>query len=133
MKNALIIGGGIAGTVSAMALQRAGIDSIVYEAYPENAALDTGAFLTVAINGFDALRSIDAHKGVAELGFPSERIVFTSGSGKSLGSVPIGGQLADGTVTVTIKRADLYRTFRDEAMARDIRFEYGSRLADAHP
>ena len=32
-KTALIIGGGIAGPVTAMALQRAGIDSVVYEAY----------------------------------------------------------------------------------------------------
>ena len=32
-KTALIVGGGIAGPVTAMALQRAGIDSVVYEAY----------------------------------------------------------------------------------------------------
>jgi NADPH-dependent 2,4-dienoyl-CoA reductase/sulfur reductase-like enzyme len=34
MTRALIIGGGVAGPVTAMALQRAGIDAVVYEAYP---------------------------------------------------------------------------------------------------
>jgi len=33
MTRALIIGGGVAGPVTAMALQRAGIDAVVYEAY----------------------------------------------------------------------------------------------------
>src|SRR5206468_12412605 len=37
MTKALIIGGGIAGPVTAVALQRAGIASVVYEAYAENA------------------------------------------------------------------------------------------------
>jgi FAD-dependent urate hydroxylase len=34
MTKALIIGGGVAGPVTAMALQRAGIEAAVYEAYP---------------------------------------------------------------------------------------------------
>jgi 2-polyprenyl-6-methoxyphenol hydroxylase-like FAD-dependent oxidoreductase len=34
-KQALIIGSGIAGPVAAIALQRAGIASTVFEAYPE--------------------------------------------------------------------------------------------------
>ena len=46
-KTALIIGGGIAGPVTAMALQRAGIDSVVYEAYGRGSD-GVGAFLTLA-------------------------------------------------------------------------------------
>jgi len=34
MRKALIIGGGVAGPVAAMALQRAGLEAIVYEAHP---------------------------------------------------------------------------------------------------
>jgi FAD-dependent urate hydroxylase len=37
-----------------MALQKAGIDSVVYEAYPTFATA-TGSFLTLAANGVDAL------------------------------------------------------------------------------
>ena len=130
-KKALIIGGGIAGPVAAMALQRAGIEALVYEAYDTGAGLDAGAFLTVAVNGLDALRILDAHEPVLAAGFPTKSIEFFSGTGKRLGEVPIGGTLADGTVTHTIKRADLYRVLHDEAIRRGIRIEHGKRLIDA--
>jgi FAD-dependent urate hydroxylase len=131
-KKALIIGGGIAGPVTAMALQRAGIAPVVYEAYDESAGLAIGAFLTVAVNGLDALRLIDgAHQPVLAAGFPSRNIALFSGTGKHLGSVAIGWTLPDGTVTHTIKRADLYRAVHDEAVRRGIRIEHGKRLVDA--
>src|SRR5215212_392321 len=130
-RKALIIGGGIAGPATAMALQRASIDSVVYEAYDTGAGLGAGAFLTVAVNGLDALRTLDAHAPVLAAGFPTRSIGFCSGTGKRLGEVPIGGTLADGTVTHTIKRADLYRVLHDEAIRRGIRIEHGKRLIDA--
>jgi 2-polyprenyl-6-methoxyphenol hydroxylase-like FAD-dependent oxidoreductase len=130
-KKALIIGGGIAGPVTAMALQRAGIEPVVYEAYGKDAGLDAGAFLTVAVNGLDALRTLDAHEPVLDAGFPTSSIEFFSGTGKRLGEVPIGGKLPDGTVTHTIKRADLYRALRDEATSRGVPIEHSRRLVDA--
>ena len=75
-KKALIIGGGIAGPVTAMALQRAGIDPVVYEAYGTGAGLDAGAFLTVAVNGLDALRTLDAHEPVLAAGLHQEHRVL---------------------------------------------------------
>jgi FAD-dependent urate hydroxylase len=129
-KRALIIGGGVAGPVAAMALQRAGIGSVVYEAYAGGAD-DAGAFLTFSSNGLDALRAIDAHRLVLAEGFPTPRMEIQSGTGKHLGSVPNGGTLPDGTVSQTLKRADLYRALRDEAVRRGARIEYGKRLADA--
>src|ERR671933_409421 len=103
-KKALIIGGGIAGPVTAMALQRAGIDATIYEAYGTSAGLEAGAFLTIAVNGLDALRTLDVHQEVIAVGFPSQTIEFFSGTGKRLGELPIGGTLPDGTVTHTLKR-----------------------------
>jgi FAD-dependent urate hydroxylase len=130
-KKALIIGGGIAGPVTAMALQRGGVESVVYEAYDTSAGFGTGAFLTVAVNGLDALRTLDAHEPVLDAGFPTGKIEFFSGTGKRLGEVPIGGTLPDGTVTHTIKRADLYRVLHDQAIRRGVRIEHGRRLVDA--
>jgi 2-polyprenyl-6-methoxyphenol hydroxylase-like FAD-dependent oxidoreductase len=130
-KKAVIIGGGIAGPVTAMALQRAGIDPVVYEAYDTSAGLDAGAFLTVAVNGLDALRTLDAHEPVLDAGFPTRNIEFFSGTGKRLGEIPIGGTLPDGTATHTIKRADLYRVLHDQAIRRGICIEHGKRLVDA--
>jgi FAD-dependent urate hydroxylase len=129
-KRALIIGGGVAGPVAAMALRQAGIDSVVYEAYAGGAD-DAGAFLTFASNGLDALRTIDAHHLMLSESFPTPRMTIQSGTGKHLGDVPNGGTLPDGTVSQTLKRADLYRALRDEAVRRGARVEYGKRLVDA--
>ena len=82
-KKALIVGGGIAGPVAAMALGRAGVDSVVYEAYARGAD-DAGAFLTFASNGLDALRAIDANHLVLDKGFPTPRMEIQSGTGKHL-------------------------------------------------
>ena len=129
-KRALIIGGGVAGPVAAMALRQAGIDSVVYEAYAGGAD-GVGGFLTFASNGMDALHAIDAHRLVLAEGFPTPRMTIQNGTGKHLGEVPLGGKLPDGTVSQTLKRADLYRTLRDEAVRRGSLIEYGKRLVDA--
>lgn len=131
MTTALIIGGGVAGPVAGMALQRAGIDATVYEAYAGGAD-EIGAFLTLQTNGIAALRSIDAHHRVADHGFPTPRMRLFSGSGRQLGVVPNGGALPDGTVSHTLRRADLYRGLHDEAVQRGVRVEHGKRLIDAH-
>jgi 2-polyprenyl-6-methoxyphenol hydroxylase-like FAD-dependent oxidoreductase len=60
MARVLIIGGGVAGPVAAMALQRAGIDAVVHEAYAPASQEKVGSYLTVVSNGIDALRVIGA-------------------------------------------------------------------------
>jgi 2-polyprenyl-6-methoxyphenol hydroxylase-like FAD-dependent oxidoreductase len=129
-RKALIVGGGIAGPAAAMALRRAGIKAVIYEAHAGGADA-AGAFLTFASNGMDALRAIDAHRLAISAGFPTPRMEIRSGTGKHLGEVPNGGTLPDGTVSQTLRRADLYRVLRDEAVRRGVRVEYGKRLLDA--
>ncbi len=130
MVKALIAGGGVAGPVTAMALQRAGIDAVVYEAHVPGGG-DAGSYLTVASNGLDALRAVDADKPVLAAGFPTPTNVLLSGTGRRLGAVSNGGRLADGTVSHTIKRARLYGALHDEAAGRGVRIEYGKRLVGA--
>src|SRR5215207_6825472 len=130
MTKALIAGGGIAGPVTAMALQRAGIEAVVYEAHRPGAD-DAGSYLTVATNGLDALRAVGADRPVLDAGFPTPTNVLLSGSGRRLGAVSNGGRLADGTVSHTIKRARLYRALHQEAADRGIALEYGRRLVGA--
>jgi 2-polyprenyl-6-methoxyphenol hydroxylase-like FAD-dependent oxidoreductase len=130
MRKALIIGGGIAGPVTAMALQRAGIDAVVYEAHPPTTA-EAGSYLTVATNGLDALRAVGADKAVLDAGFPTPTNVLLSTGGRRLGAVSNGGTLADGTTSHTIKRARLFRVLQEEAIARGIRIEFGKRLVHA--
>lgn len=128
--HALIIGGGIAGPLAAIGLQQLGVRTTVYEAYPPS-AVTNGAWLTVAVNGLAAMRALGVHEEVKAVGFPSELIEFSSGTGKHLGALPIGGKLSDGTVTHTMKRADLCRVLREAAALRGVRFEYGKRLRHA--
>jgi FAD-dependent urate hydroxylase len=130
LTRALIIGGGVAGPVAAMALQRAGIDAVVYEAYPQSTE-EVGSYLTLATNGIDALRAIDADTPVLDAGFPTPVNVLLSGTGRRLGTVTNGGRLPDGTTAHTIKRARLYRALQRQAAARGVPFEFGRRLTDA--
>jgi FAD-dependent urate hydroxylase len=127
----LIIGGGVAGTVAAIALKKAGFEPTVFEAYDESSGLAHGVYLTVAVNGLDALRAIDAHHTILGAGFPTNRIQFFSGTGKTLGAMPMGPTLSDGTVTHTIRRSDLYHGLYREVASRGVRIVHGKRLVDA--
>ncbi|HEX6449786.1 MAG TPA: NAD(P)/FAD-dependent oxidoreductase [Trebonia sp.] len=127
-RNALIVGGGIAGPAVAMALQKAGIDPVIYEAHPVGAE-GVGAFLTLAPNGADALRAIDADTSALAAGFPTPAIVLRSGTGKYLGSGPTG--LPEGRPSQTLKRADLYQALHEEAARRGVPIEHGKRLVRA--
>lgn len=131
-RHALVIGAGIAGPVVAMALQRAGIDATVYEAYP-GPAEHAGLFLNVASNGLDALRALDIDLAALVDGFPMPELAMWSGTGKRLGTVANGIKLADGTVSLCVRRGDLQRALAAEALRRGIPIVYGKRLAGFQP
>src|SRR5262245_56451622 len=126
---ALVVGAGICGPVTAMALRRAGIDATVYEAHDSTAGV--GSYLTVATNGFDALRAINAHDTVRAASFPTPWTVLLSGTGRHLGRVPIGSTHGDRDVSHTIRRTDFHRVLHDEARRRGIRIEFGRKLVAA--
>jgi FAD-dependent urate hydroxylase len=131
-RTAIIIGGGIAGPATAMALAKAGIDATVYEARPGGAD-GGGVMLTLAVNGIDALRAIDAGTAAAAVaaGFPTSQITLRTHTGKRLGVTSTGGALADGTVACTIRRADLYQALHSQSVARGITVVGGKRLVSA--
>src|SRR5690242_2660500 len=81
--NAIVIGGGIGGPVAAMALQQAGIEATVYEAY-EGSADGVGGALSIAPNGRTALAAIGAEERVAAAGAPMRGMVMQSWTGKRL-------------------------------------------------
>ncbi|MFI5931462.1 FAD-dependent oxidoreductase [Actinoplanes sp. NPDC051494] len=132
-KTAVVAGGGIAGTVAALALHRAGYAPRIYEAH-ERGADERGAFLTVAVNGLNALRDLglDPAAILAE-GYPTPLMRLLGASGQLLADLPLGGPEPDGTVTTTIRRADLYVALRACAEAAGIPIEYGKRLLTATP
>ena len=124
----LVVGSGIAGLVTAAALHKAGINSVIYEAY-ESGAENAGTFLTLAVNAIDALQAVDAD--VSRIGFETPRMTMVSGSGRRIGALSYGEPLADGSVSRTVTRADLYGLLRAEVARRGIGIEYGKRFVDA--
>jgi len=129
-RTAIIIGGGIAGPATAMALAKAGLEATVYEARPHGAD-GGGVMLTLAVNGIDALRTLGADAAAVAAGFPTPQITLRTHTGKRLGVTSTGGALADGTVAHTIRRADLYQALHSKAVARRITVLHGKRLVGA--
>ena len=130
MTHALIIGGGIAGAATALALHKAGISATIHEAYPTGAD-DIGAFLMIMHNGFDALRAIDAQQPVVAESFGTTRVEYLNSDGATIAGRPIGDKLTDANGPRTLKRADLYRALQDEWTRRGGVIEHGKRLTGA--
>ena len=118
----LIVGGGIAGPAAAIALARAGIESVIYEASPPCRDVG-GAFFNLAPNGLAVLRAL-AIDGIETLGFRNDRLVFRNDAGRVLAETAVGG--------VTLMRGALSRALRDAAEARGVRVVHGQVLEAIH-
>ncbi|AGZ39727.1 FAD-dependent monooxygenase [Actinoplanes friuliensis] len=124
VRTAVVIGGGIAGPVVAVALRRAGIAATVYEAYAKNAD-GIGGELMLAPNGMAALAAIGIAEEVGAAGVPTPRMVMETGAGKRLGQFE---DLPGLPTSRTFKRARLYRALVDAAVDAGVPIEYGRRL-----
>jgi 2-polyprenyl-6-methoxyphenol hydroxylase-like FAD-dependent oxidoreductase len=132
IKNAIVIGGGIAGPVAALALAKAGIQVTVCEAYDRGAGDDTGGMLTVAPNGLAALETVGLRAAVEAVGNPLHAMVMHRGNGKPLMRVP---GLPGLPLSRVMRRADLFRVIRDGAEAQGVAIIHGKRLTHVteHP
>ncbi|MCX4985871.1 NAD(P)/FAD-dependent oxidoreductase [Streptomyces sp. NBC_00572] len=128
--NVIVVGGGVAGAASALALRRLGMEVTLYEAYAEPAG-QVGSFLSLASNGLRVLRSLGVLDRVQRAGIdvPGQRM--WSSSGKLLGDVPRGRRRGDTLHSVTLMRGDLVEALRAEALAAGAAVVTGERLVDA--
>jgi 2-polyprenyl-6-methoxyphenol hydroxylase-like FAD-dependent oxidoreductase len=120
--SAIVIGGGIAGPVAAIALQQAGISATVYEAYP--AVSDgIGGDLALAANGMRALGIIGVDDAVRAIALPiTGQIMSVNGRGLELPGL-------DGVEPMQmVGRGDLQRVLRDRAVDAGVEFRYDERL-----
>ncbi|MBM7490340.1 2-polyprenyl-6-methoxyphenol hydroxylase-like FAD-dependent oxidoreductase [Micromonospora luteifusca] len=124
-RTAIVIGSGIAGPVTALALHRAGITATVHEAYPATAS-GVGGTLALAPNGVAALRTVGADEAVTAIATPIMRSAMAVGS-RHL-DLPT---LAGAPPLRVVHRAELHRVLHDRAVAEGVRFEYDRRLVDA--
>ncbi|MBI4942413.1 MAG: FAD-dependent monooxygenase [Actinobacteria bacterium] len=126
MPGAIVVGGGIAGCLTAVALRRLGWDVEVAEARPADAD-ELGSFLTLQSNGLAAMRALGVLDVVLPLGFPTPVMDLWSASGRRLGSMPLGPPLDDGSPARTVRRGDLYRVLREAAVTAGARVTTGRR------
>jgi 2-polyprenyl-6-methoxyphenol hydroxylase-like FAD-dependent oxidoreductase len=123
--NALVIGGGVAGPVAALALRKAGIDAAVYEA---NEAPAAGGALMLAPNGIAALRIVGIDSDLQLAGQPMRTQVFAHGTGKRFARVPVLRGMEPGLM---VFREELCGILHDHLTAQQIPIEYGKRLVGA--
>ena len=126
-RTALVIGGGIAGPIAAMALQQAGIEATVYEAYAATAA-GKGGGMTIAPNGQDALDVIGVGELIRPLGVPMTGIVMQDWAGRRLAEF---GNPPGVPPMQLVHRTELYSALYAETQRRGIRIEHDKRLVDA--
>ncbi|MGW0771466.1 FAD-dependent monooxygenase [Streptomyces sp. NPDC002676] len=107
--HALVIGGGVAGPATAVALRSIGADVTICEARPREDK-DAGLWVMLAPNGLAAL-------DVLGLEQTALRESLAGAAGPS-GFAPM-------------RRADLYRLLREAAVARGARIEHDRKLVDA--
>jgi 2-polyprenyl-6-methoxyphenol hydroxylase-like FAD-dependent oxidoreductase len=125
VRTAIVIGGGIAGPVTATALRKAGIEATVYEAYPELGE-GIGGGLALAPNGMAALDLLGAADAVRALATPvTHTRMAIDGKPHDLPT------LAGVEPLQIVGRGDLHRVLRDRAAEAGVRFEYGKRLIQA--
>ncbi|MBM2622971.1 FAD-dependent monooxygenase [Actinoplanes sp. LDG1-06] len=106
IRTAVVIGGGIAGPVAALALRKAGIEATVFEAY-DTPADDVGGTLAIAPNGLAALEIVGAADAVRAVSHRGDRQIMSIG--RRMVELPGPGALH------VIRRSDLHRILRDRA------------------
>ena len=121
-KKAIVIGGGVAGPVAAIALRRIGWDATVYEAYTDPAG-DVGSYVSLGANGLRALDAVGARAAVAAVGTEIPLLRLWSGRGKLLGEAARG--------RITLMRGHLVEALRQEAVTAGVRLVTGRRLETA--
>lgn len=127
VRSALVVGGGIAGPVTAMALQQAGIEATIYEAY-DGPAEDVGGGMGLAPNGFQAFDAIGVGDAVRAVSTATSGLVLHSWNGKKLAEF---GTLAGIDPTRFVMRAELFGALRRAAEERGIRTVYAKRIVSA--
>ncbi|POX61664.1 monooxygenase [Streptomyces sp. Ru62] len=123
----LVIGGGIAGTATALGLHKAGVDVTVFEAHPATAE-DIGAFLTLASNGMRALAELDATHAVTAVGFPLTSLRLLDSRGTEVAHAPLGEADDPALRYRCLRRGELNAALQGEAVRRGIRLRHGARL-----
>lgn len=130
----LIVGGGIGGSTLAYALTEIGMQPVVAEA--RSALEDTGgAFLTLAPNGVNALRSLGlGDVPAAAAGFPLSGLDFHNPKGRRIAALPgEHDEQTYGARGTVLRRARLHETLAERAQKAGVEYVHDARLVELRP
>jgi 2-polyprenyl-6-methoxyphenol hydroxylase-like FAD-dependent oxidoreductase len=117
---ALVVGGGIGGLTSAIALSRAGIEPIVFERRGDTQQIEAGAGMVLWHNAMRALQRIDIASRVEEVGFQLEAAEWQTWRGQPLAHWSVGEMARQlGAPALGIRRAKLLGVL-DSALPREM-------------
>ncbi|KWV46988.1 monooxygenase [Bradyrhizobium macuxiense] len=125
-RKALVIGGGIAGPVTAIFLKRAGLEVELYEAWPYSTGIGGG--LQIAPNGMRVLAELGLANDLIKRGSIAESFDFYSQAGKKLGSLNRDMEKRFGQPAVNMCRATLNEALVDAAWSANVAVFFEKRL-----
>ncbi len=128
---AIVVGGGVAGPATALALRRVGVEAVVLEARTAE-QMAAGSYLTLSPNGLHAADELGVGERLRAEAFPTLRNELVSGTGRVLGSVTLGAPLPDGWSGLTLKRPALARLLSAAAEDAGIEVRHGARVVAVH-
>jgi 2-polyprenyl-6-methoxyphenol hydroxylase-like FAD-dependent oxidoreductase len=123
---ALIIGGGIAGPVLALFLEKAGFRAQIFEA--SHGPREIGGALGLAPNGMHVLAAAGLIEQVRDVSVTDSEWAFENQNGKLLACIKAGDPQRYGQAGVLITRAALHRVLVDRAESQGIPVCYSKRL-----
>jgi len=129
---ATVVGGGVAGTVSAIALRRLGAEVTIVEAHPDPGG-EVGSFVSLAVNGLRGLAAIDCLDRVRERGMEIARLRLWTAKGRMIADVPRGRRAADPLRSVTLMRGHLVAELRAAAREAGATIVTGDRFVGTSP
>jgi 2-polyprenyl-6-methoxyphenol hydroxylase-like FAD-dependent oxidoreductase len=120
---ALVIGAGIGGLTTALALRDAGIETAVLERAASPRELEAGHGLSLWPNGTRALGKVGALEAVEAVAAPIERMEFRDKRGRAIVDHPAGGISRElGAPTLGLRRSELHRALFDVAGGDSVEF-----------
>jgi len=129
-KKVIIVGGGIAGCVLALALDKIGMKSEIFEArkIPED---NVGLFHYLSSNAMNVYKVIGIHDKLKDLGHVCNGVIHYKENGKQLARIDEKDSLKDyGANSIMIKREFLTRTLREEVLSKQIPIHFGKKIND---
>ncbi len=129
-RKVIIVGGGIAGCVLALALDKIGMKSEIFEArqIPKD---DVGLFHYLSSNAMNVYKVLGIDDKLKDLGHECNGVIHYNEKGNQMARIDEKNSLKDyGIKSIMIKREFLTRVLREEVQSKQIPIHFGKKIQD---